>query len=116
MLSTFFLSFFPFYTKCARDGYSLLECDDGDCEAWKFFFFFFFFGEVVFFLSDEYVKERELESENKESTFPPLPPPLFPPPSSQILSIISKGKKDNFPRQSSSKVGLLMRIGIGREA
>lgn len=42
------------------------------------FFFFFFFGEVVFFLSDEYVKERELESENKESTFPPLPPPLLP--------------------------------------
>lgn len=49
MLSTFFLSFFPFYTKCARDGYSLLECDDGDCEAWKFFFFFFFLEKWSFF-------------------------------------------------------------------
>ncbi len=58
---------------------SSAECGDSDCSGGSLsFFFVFFFGEVVFFLSDEYVKERELESENKESTFPPLPPPLLP--------------------------------------
>ncbi len=56
-------------------------------------FFFFFWEKWSFFWVMNMQKKEKSRMRIKESIFPPLPPP------SQILSIISKGKKDNFPRQ-----------------